>query len=340
MDLSFFQAIEKFNLYLRINRNSSSKTIEQYCFHLFSFLKFFHRDIASSLETLEFRAIFLEIPSVSEKMIKKQQQTDFCKKYLTTKLSDITLDVINSFRLYLSQKNLWIKTVNAYMISIRSFCKYLKKNSFQIIDPTSIDLIKQEERKVEFLTHEEIIRLFDSIESSDVRWLRDIAIMECIYSTGLRVSELTALNRRDINLDRLEFAVRGKWRKVRVVYLTDIAAERIRTYFNARTDVFEPAFIRHNFDPTNIPDVTDAEKYRLSRIHITNMIKSQALKAGIIKDVSAHTLRHSFATTLLENGADIRSIQEMLWHKSITTTQVYTHVTNSQLKEVHKKFHK
>ena len=164
--------------------------------------------------------------------------------------------------------------------------------------------------------------------------------MECIYSTGLRISELTALNRRDINLDRKEFAVRWKGRKVRVVYLTDVAVERIKLYFDARSDVFEPAFIRHNFDVLNITDVTDPEKYRLSRIHITTMVKNQALKAGILKDVSAHTLRHSFATTLLENGADIRSIQEMLWHKSITTTQVYTHVTNPKLKEIHQKFHR
>lgn len=340
MNITLFQAIEKFNIYLQINKNSSNKTIEQYCFHLFAFLRFFHMDIAPMIEKLEFKRIFIEIPSESEKVAEKRRQIEFCKKYLTTTLSDITLDSINSFRLYLSQKKLWIKTVNAYMISIRSFLKFLKKNSYVVIDPTSIDLIKQEERKVEFLTHEEITRLFDSIESSDIRGLRDIAIMECIYSTGLRVSELTALNRRDINLERLEFAVRGKWRKVRVVYLTEAAAIRISEYFKARTDSFEPAFIRHNYDQNNILDITKQEKYRLSRIHITNMIKNQALKAGIIKDISAHTLRHSFATTLLENGADIRSIQEMLGHKSITTTQVYTHVTNRQLKEIHQKFHR
>lgn len=167
-------------------------------------------DIAEMLQKLEFRLVFMEIPENTDRIVEKKRQIDFCKKYLTTQLSDITLDTINSFRFQLSQKNLGIKTVNAYMISIRSFLKYLKKNSYEVIDPTSIDLIKQEERKVEFLTHDEITRLFEIVNTNDVRGLRDIAIMECIYSTGLRVSELTALNRQDINLERLEFAVRGK----------------------------------------------------------------------------------------------------------------------------------
>ena len=169
MDITLFQGIEKFTLYLKINRNASNKTIEQYCFHLFAFLRFFHMDIAPMMEKLEFKRIFIEIPTQSEKVQEKLRQREFCKKYLTTRLSDITLDSINSFRLYLSQKNLSIKTVNAYMISIRSFCKYLKKNAFETIDPTAIDLIKQEERKVEFLTHDEIDRLFLSIDASDLR---------------------------------------------------------------------------------------------------------------------------------------------------------------------------
>jgi site-specific recombinase XerD len=208
--MSLFQAIERFMLYLKINKNSSDKTIEQYNFHLFAFLKFFHMDIAETLEKLEFRLMFLDIPTESKLLLEKKRQRDFSQKYLTTKISDINLDMINSFRLFLSKKNLSIKTVNAYMISIRSFLKYLKKNSYEVTDPTSIDLIKQEERKVEFLTHEEIPRIFEVVDASNIRGLRDLAIIECIYSTGLRVSELTALNRRDINLERLEFAVRGK----------------------------------------------------------------------------------------------------------------------------------
>ncbi len=163
--------------------------------------------------------------------------------------------------------------------------------------------------------------------------------MECIYSTGLRISELTGLNRNDMNLDTKEFAVRGKGRKIRVVYLTERSALLIKNYLAARNDHLSPLFIRHNISPDNI-DILEDERMRLSRFFITGMIKKYALKANILKEISAHTLRHSFATTLLNNGADLRGIQEMLGHASITTTQVYTHVTNPKLKQMHKKFMK
>jgi site-specific recombinase XerD len=163
--------------------------------------------------------------------------------------------------------------------------------------------------------------------------------MECIYSTGLRISELTNLNISDINLKRREFAVRWKWRKVRVVYLTKHAAKLIENYIEKRNDHLSPLFIRHNIKKENI-DTLENEKVRLTRFFITNMVKKYASKAFILKNISAHTLRHSFATTLLSNWADLRAIQEMLWHASITTTQVYTHVTNKKLKEVHSKFMK
>lgn len=170
--------------------------------------------------------------------------------------------------------------------------------------------------------------------------MRDYAICECIYSTGLRISELTALDRKDVNLETLEFAVRGKGNKIRTVYLTEKARDAIRVYLDAREESFSPLFIRHNFSMENIESVNlDDEKVRLSRFFITNMVKNYGLKAGILKNMHAHTLRHSFATTLLTNGADIRIIQELLGHASITTTQVYTHVTNPKLKEAHKKFH-
>jgi integrase/recombinase XerD len=163
--------------------------------------------------------------------------------------------------------------------------------------------------------------------------------MECIYSTWLRISELTSLNIDDINLKRKEFAVRWKWRKVRVVFLTTNAVKLIEQYLEKRTDHFSPLFIRHNIKNENSSTLTD-EEMRLTRFFITRMIKNYAKKAFILKNVSAHTLRHSFATTLLNNWADIRSIQEMLGHSSITTTQVYTHVTNPKLRETHKKFMK
>ena len=245
------------------------------------------------------------------------------------------------FRSYLYEKRrtISIKTANAYMITIRSFLKFLEKKWQKSLSATAIDLIKAEDRHVEFLNQDELDRLFTAPNINTIIWSRDLAIMECIYSTGLRISELTALNKSDINLKRREFAVRWKWRKVRVVYLTKNAATLIEKYLEKRTDWFSPLFIRHNTKKDNISELSD-EKVRLTRFFITNMVKKYALKAYILKDISAHTLRHSFATTLLSNWADLRAIQEMLGHASITTTQVYTHVTNKKLKDVHSKFFK
>jgi site-specific recombinase XerD len=193
---------------------------------------------------------------------------------------------------------------------------------------------------VEYLTPEELDRLFSAPSKETIIWIRDLAIMEMIYSTGLRISELTNLDIKNVDLKRLEFWVRWKGKKVRVVYLTQHSWELIKNYLEKRSDNFEALFIRHNIKTENM-SITDEiywEKMRLSRFFITTMIKKYALKAFILKNISAHTLRHSFATTLLSNWAWIRDVQEMLGHSSITTTQVYTHVTNPQLKNAHKKF--
>ena len=227
------------------------------------------------------------------------------------------------------------------MITIRSWLKYLKKEEIDCVDPTSIDLMKAPDREVTFLTTDEIVRFFESIPRESIIGKRDYAICECIYSTGLRISELTGLDRWDVNLDTLEFAVRGKWGKLRVVYLTENAKIAIQEYLDARHDDWSPLFIRHNYSEENIESsLLDNESLRLTRFFITNMIKHYGVLAWILKNIHAHTLRHSFATTLLTNGADIRIIQELLGHASITTTQVYTHVTNPKLKEAHQKFHK
>ena len=296
------KAIDKFLNWLEVIKNKSPKTVEQYRRHLFYFQKYIWE--------------------------KKEVES-------------LNLETIEWFRssLYKNKKDISIKTANAYMITLRSFFKYLEKTGIKSVSPTSIDLIKQEQRMVEFLTEEELEKLFQTPDPHTLIWSRDLAIMECIYSTGLRISELTNLDKRDINLETHEFAVRGKWRKIRVVYLTEKSANLIQNYLEKRTDTYSPLFIRHNFDKENIANLDD-ESVRLSRFFITTMIKQSAFKAGILKDISAHTLRHSFATTLLNNGADIRSIQEMLGHASITTTQVYTHVTNPKLKEIHSKFMK
>ncbi len=295
-------AIDKFINWLEVIKNKSPKTVEQYSRHLLYFQKFIWE--------------------------KKNVQ-------------EITLEDTEWFRssLYKNKKEISIKTANAYMITLRSFLKYLEKTGVKSLSPTSIDLIKQEARMVEFLNEDELNRIFQTPNTETIVWSRDLAIMECIYSTGLRISELTNLNKKDINLKTREFAVRGKGRKIRVVYLTEKSAQLIQNYLDKRTDTYSPLFIRHNFDKDNIATLDD-ESVRLSRFFITTMIKQTAFKSWILKDISAHTLRHSFATTLLNNGADIRSIQEMLGHASITTTQVYTHVTNPKLKEIHKKFMK
>lgn len=312
----FSEAFEKFLNWLEVIKNKSPKTVEQYDRHLKYFQKF--------LNWL-----------VGENKLKISWIEEF-------DVSMINLDLAEWFRTYIykkSEKQVSIKTANAYMITLRSFLKYLEKTWVKSLSPTSIDLIKQETRRVEFLSTEELIRLFNVPNINTIVWARDLAIMECIYSTGLRISELTALNRNDINLDSKEFAVRWKWRKLRIVYLTDHAAGLIKKYLDKRNDNFEPLFIRHNYNVKDLNTI-DNESLRLTRFFITTSIKKYAVKACILKDISAHTLRHSFATTLLNAWADLRSIQEMLGHASINTTQVYTHVTNPKLKEIHSKFMK
>ncbi len=307
--MKFIDSHEKFLDYLEVIKNKSPKTVEQYDRHL--------RKFAEYLEEKNIDSYNFEVES-------------------------ITLEIAEWFRTYLHKsavKQISIKTANAYMITLRAFLKYLEKQWIDALAPTRIDLIKAEDRRVEFLTEDELQRLFKTPDSETIIWARDLAIMECIYSTGLRISELTALNKKDIDLERKEFAVRGKWRKIRVVYLTDHSTHLIKNYLLKRHDHLSPLFIRHNVKTDKV-DVLEDENMRLSRFFITGMVKNYALKAHILKNISAHTLRHSFATTLLDKWADLRSIQEMLWHSSITTTQVYTHVTNKKLKEVHKKFMK
>ena len=306
----FHQAHTNFLEYLEVIKNKSQNTIIQYDRHLNKFYE------------------YLEEKNIDSNSFKVEK---------------ITLDLAEWFRTYLykvAKKSISIKTANAYMISLRAFLKYCEKKWIKSLSPTAIDLIKADPRMVEYLTKEELERLFEAPDKNSLIWLRDLAIMEMIYSTGLRISELTNLNIKNVDLKRLEFWVRWKGKKVRVVYLTKKSSELIKDYLEKRSDNFDALFIRHNIKTENL-SITDEvywEKMRLSRFFITTMIKKYALKAFILKNISAHTLRHSFATTLLSNWAWIRDVQEMLGHSSITTTQVYTHVTNPQLKNAHKKF--
>lgn len=253
----------------------------------------------------------------------------------------VTIDTVRQYRLWLNRqtdqtgKPLKRTTQNYYVIALRAFAKYLEKRDIETVPAAKIELGKAEKRTVEFLSHEEVTRLREAAGDTDTfSSLRDRAMLELLYSTGLRVSELTNLNVDQVNTERGEFMVRGKGDKPRVVFLSPTAAEWLGRYLQKR-QAMKPLFTR-SAQPKEDPD---GEDLRLTPRSVQRMIKKYVVKAGIVKDVTPHTLRHSFATDLLQNGADIRSVQHMLGHASITTTQVYTHVTDQKLREVHQKYH-
>jgi site-specific recombinase XerD len=203
--------------------------------------------------------------------------------------------------------------------------------------PDRIELIEEGDRKVKVLDESSLERFLAAPDTRSQQGLRDKAILELLFSTGLRVSELVGLNVKDVNLKTREISVMGKGRKIRVVFVSDSAAESLKNYLGARQDEFKPFFIRFKGGHPIDPEGWDA---RLTVRSIQKLVKKYALIAGIAVDPSPHTLRHTFATDLLRRGADIRSVQEMLGHANIATTQIYTHITNPQLKEVHRKFHR
>lgn len=247
-------------------------------------------------------------------------------------VGDITEEKIREFRLWLNRQPgtsgaLKRRTQNYYLIAIRAFLKFLRKREIPCISPERVELAKLPERSLDLITSDELERLLSSAKGTDERQLRDRAILEMLFSTGLRVSELCALN-SDIDLSRDELSVRGKGDKVRVVFLSPAAKESVKAYIKGRKDMEEALFVNTGKKPT-----------RLTPRSVQLLIKTYAAKAGITKKVTPHVLRHSFATDLLSNGADIRSVQALLGHASINTTQIYTHVTDAHLREVHKKFH-
>ena len=229
-------------------------------------------------------------------------------------------------------------TQNYHLIALRSFLKYCAKRDIPIaISSDKIELARTKRKQVTFLSAEEVERLLDVADLSTEVGLRDQAILELLFSGGLRVSELVNLNQDHVNLRRREFMVRGKGQKDRPIFISDQAAESIQRYLNKRSDTLAPLFIRYS----GSQDVTnDGEYKRLTARSVQRMIQNYARKAGITKKVTPHTLRHSFATDLLMNGADLRSVQSMLGHSNIATTQIYTHITNPHLKKVHEQFHR
>jgi len=260
---------------------------------------------------------------------------DFSK---ITNPNQITDDKVREFRLWLNrqfsnnkkQETVKKKTQNYYLIALRVFLKYLIKRDIKSLAPDKIELAKVPERSLDLISGEELVRLMKAPDGKDIKSLRDKAILELLFSTGLRVSELCSLN-TDIDLKKDEMSIRGKGEKVRVVFLSQEAKSTISEYLKERKDMEDPLFIKL--------DKNKRDDQRLNRRSIARIVKHYAIKAGISKKVTPHVIRHSFATDLLQNGADLRSVQMMLGHSSITTTQVYTHITDKQLRDVHKKFH-
>lgn len=295
--------IQQFLEYLEIERGRSINTVENYHFYLRRF-------------------------------------SDFAKVKSPAQISQ---DVIRKYRLWLNREtdargnNLKKSTQNYHLIALRSFLKYLAKQDIKSLAPEKIELAKMPERQVDFLEGDDLERLLEAplkTEESKIIQLRDKSIIEMLFSTGLRVSELATLKIDNVNLKKDEFTIRGKGDKLRVAFLSNQTKYWLKQYIESRKDLSPYLFIRHDKAKGK------EEPKNLTPRSIQRLIKKYTKVAGIAKDVTPHTLRHSFATDLLMNGADIRSVQAMLGHSSITTTQIYTHITDHQLKEVYKSFHK
>ncbi len=300
------ELIQDFLEYLEVEKNSSKLTIRDYRHYLDTFEEWYKQN------------------------------------YPEKSFEDLDLQIIRRYRIYLVNKTdrfgktLKKVTQNYYVIALRSFLKYLTRNDFKTVEPTKIELPKTESRSLKFLGRDQIDQLVTMPDTSKEEGIRDRAILELLFSTGLRVSELAKLNHDQINFERREFGIIGKGGRARVVFISDRAAEWIRRYLDNRSDRYRPLFIRYS---GKTDSENDGEKMRLTVRSVERIVKKYVQKAKLPVDATVHTLRHSFATDLLSNGADLRSVQEMLGHKNIATTQIYTHVTNKQLRDVHKTFH-
>ena len=260
----------------------------------------------------------------------------------------ITDELIRKYRLWLNRyideqgRDLSTITQNYHLIALRNFLKYCSQRDIETLDSGRIILPKIQKKQVSFLLAEEVARMFDAIDSDDANGSRDKAILELLFSGGMRVSELCNLNRDQVNLERREFTVRGKGNKDRPIFISQSAADAIGEYLSSRSDNLKPLFLNNSCNVhKNLTDsngVDASEQRRLTPRSIQRIVSKYAQAAGITKHVTPHTLRHSFATDLLMNGADLRSVQSMLGHSNIATTQIYTHVTDPHLKEVHEKF--
>ncbi len=308
--MNIHEAVDRFLEYCELDKNLSLKTVKMYRYYLAFFINWLKNE----------------------------------KKLETIDVKDINEEMIREFRLYLSRDyfnpykgELKKQTQNYFLVAMRSLLRFLIKKKYNVISPEIIELGKQRDREIKFLQQDELNRMLSSPNTTEVADFRDTAILEVLFSTGLRVSELAAINRDDINLNTGEFSIMGKGGKTRVVFLTENAKKSLSEYLTKRDDPYKPLFIRYS-GPRESKRLSD-EKFRLTVRSIERLVDKYRKKAGIVKRFGPHALRHSFATDLLSNGADLRSVQELLGHKNISTTQVYTHLTNPKLKEVHTKFH-
>ena len=274
----------------------------------------------------------------------------FAKNKKVEKAEDITDDLMREFRIWLNRQPSGIKsakgkpvlvetlskkTQNYYMIALRMFLRYMGKRDIQSLSADKIELAKIPERPLDLITPAELLRLLDAPKGNDLKSLRDKAILELLFSTGLRVSELCSLP-REISTEFDELSIRGKGGKVRVVFISEEARAALKKYLDARKDMEEGLFVQIE---SEIKNDKKKETKHLTKRSVERIVKYYAIKAGISKKVTPHVIRHCFATDLLSNGADIRSVQMMLGHSNISTTQIYTHITDKQLRDIHKKFH-
>lgn len=301
--MQYGKAVEGFLEYLELEQNRSSKTIQNYRHYL-------------------------------------ERLSDFAGDI---KLSEIDVELIRKWRLWLNRLGTNVSdelsktTQNYHLIALRSFLRFCAKRGWDCLPADNIELARTRRPQVTFLTPEELDRLASQADIASLVGARDRAIIELLFSSGLRISELVALDRDHINLGRREFMVRGKGQKDRPIFISQEAADWIRKYLDMRQDNSKPLFIRYS--GTKKVD-TSGNFQRLTARSVQRLVARYARLAGITKHVSPHTLRHSFATDLLMNGADLRSVQAMLGHSNIATTQIYTHVTDSHLKKIHEQFHK
>lgn len=259
------------------------------------------------------------------------------------KTGDLTEEQVREFRLYLNRQPgtkvgkrvepMKRRTQNYYLIALRAFLKYLRKRDIEALSPERIELAKVPQRSLDLISSQELKRLMEAPKTKTLEGKRDKAILELLFSTGLRISELCALSIDDVDLSRDEFSVRGKGDKIRVVFLSDTAKTAVKDYLKHRKDMDDAMFVRYG------RKANDGGDLRISARSVQRLIKKYATEAGITRKVTPHVIRHSFATDLLQNGADLRSVQALLGHANIGTTQVYTHVTDKHLHEVHKKYH-